>query len=564
MPAANDDVFIPAGAARMPVLTAAAAARKFTVEAGATMTDNGALTVLGDLINHGTFGGTGTLRSSGAGPHRVGGTLLRIGSLTAGPAATIRLTGPVQVQHVLRLDGNLTTDGHALTLLADADGTAMVVNGAGTATGAVTVQRYQPAGRTGRVHVATPVQQPTVGGLGTPDAAPEPEPATTRTTVAAYRSAADFKAGWSLPAATATPLVSGVGYAAPGAPPTLTFTGELGNGPYLAGGLARSAATPSGWWLLGNPYPAPLAWDQTLPGATGLDAALYTLQSAGRYEGTYASFVRGVSVNGGSNIIPLGQAFFVRNSRPGTTASLRFTNAARLSTYSSPPAQAAPEARTLLTLEVQGSGGASQVAVYFEAGATRRFDSAFDAYQLPGQDVAQLAVAGGAEPLAVQALPLLTAQDEPVPLLVLVPRAGRYTLRATQLLHLPAGTIAYLLDAETGARINLEQQPAYSFSAPARPLGPRFSLLFTAPRPLADLSNAQAPGFADPAALVKKAVGVEFYNFLDETVRHYTLSPQATAALELSLAGLIEGIYVVQMLSTLGRMNQRRRLRYSA
>ncbi|GAA3996928.1 hypothetical protein GCM10022408_04460 [Hymenobacter fastidiosus] len=166
-----------------------------------------------------------------------------------------------------------------------------------------------------------------------------------------------------------------------GAPSALTFTGEPGNGPYLAGGLARSAATPSGWWRPGNPYPAPLAWDQPLPVITGLDAALYTLQSAGRYEGPYASFVRGVSVNGGSNLIPPGQAFFVRNSRPGTTATLRFTNAARLSTYPSPAARSAPEARTLLTPEVQGSGGASPAAVYFEAGATRRFDSAFNACQ---------------------------------------------------------------------------------------------------------------------------------------------------------------------------------------
>ncbi|GAA3996923.1 hypothetical protein GCM10022408_04450 [Hymenobacter fastidiosus] len=102
VPAANDAVFIPAGAARMPVLTAAAA-RNFTVEAGATLTDNGTLTVLGNL--------------------------------------------------------------------------------------------------------------------GTPGSAPEPDPATTRINVAAYRYAADCKAGWSLPAAPAIPLVSGVGYAVQGHPP---------------------------------------------------------------------------------------------------------------------------------------------------------------------------------------------------------------------------------------------------------------------------------------------------------------------------------------------------------
>ncbi|SHI84930.1 hypothetical protein SAMN02745146_1692 [Hymenobacter daecheongensis DSM 21074] len=548
VPAATDDVLIPSGPARMPVLSINATVRNITVQTGASFTNDGQLTLLGNLVNQGTVVGTGTLVSASAGSHYIGGSQLSISSLTVGRGATLLLTGPVQVRRVLTLQGNLNTNGHPLTLLADEHGSALVVNEDGIATGPVTVQRYLGPtlkGTSLRQLIAAPVRRPTLASVATP---------------APTVSAAGLPAGAE--AGPATPLESGMGYSIETAAPLLSFTGELHNGPYSISGPVRTATPQSGWWLVGNPYPSPLAWDKTLMGAAGLDAAVYAWQPSGPYAGHYASFVRGVSVNGGSNVIALGQAFFVHTTQVGTTGRLTFTNAARLTAPAVAPDAA--ETRALLRLALQSPAEITQVAVYFEAGATPAFDPAFDAYAPAARPGSQLVVPVGAAELAIQALPLLGAQARPVPLRLSV-RAGRYTLRAAQLLNLPPGSDAYLLDAETGARINLREQRAYSFtvSGPARPN--RFSLLFTArPALAAARPPAPQPWIALPEAMTRKGVVVHLYNTAGEVVQEYRLSPRATDALSLSLAGLLEGVYVVQVLSRLGTMNRRLRTRRTA
>jgi hypothetical protein len=79
--------------------------------------------------------------------------------------------------------------------------------------------------------------------------------------------------------------------------------------------------------------------------------------------------------------------------------------------------------------------------------------------------------------LSINGLPLLTAATA-VPLSVVAPAAGTYTFEVPQLLNLPT-TAVYLVDAATGQRINLQQQPTYSFSlGGAASLAGRFSLAF--------------------------------------------------------------------------------------
>ncbi|RYU82395.1 T9SS type A sorting domain-containing protein [Hymenobacter persicinus] len=565
VPGAQDDVVIRAEAGRMPVLESAAAARNFTVEPGASMTNNGTLTLRGNLRNEGRFAGDGTLVSAGEGLHRFGGNLLTLGSLTVEHPAEVQLTGPVRLRQVLTLDGNLRTNDHALTLVADAAGSALVVNQRGAVTGSVTVQRYLPAAAgTGAAvyHLATPVQHPPLASLASTATAPS---------IFTYNgsTATDFSSGWQVSAPAAT-LVGGQGYSVSLPAQTVSFVGELNNGSYAATGLSRSAGPQAGWWLLGNPYPAPILWDKTLAGAVGLDDAVYVFNPAGPFPGSYSSYVRGVGVNGGRNSLALGQSFFVRTSRPGTSGSLTFANGARQTTYDAPAAP--PDARTRLQLELQGGAGTDEVAVYFEEQASAGFDSGFDAYKLAGTNPLLISVPVGAEQLAIQGLASLQSQDVPVPLLVRLPQAGRYTLRARQLLNLPAGSVAYLLDAETGLKVDLRQQPAYTFAAATAGASRRFSLLFTGRQTLAvsgpdqDFSLFPNPAEGEawlqlPPGLARKGVVVTLYNTLGQAVREYKLSPTASDVVSLSLIGLIEGIYVVQVLTALGKMNRRLRVR---
>ncbi|MEJ7661745.1 MAG: hypothetical protein WKG07_20275 [Hymenobacter sp.] len=68
--------------------------------------------------------------------------------------------------------------------------------------------------------------------------------------------------------------------------------------------------------------------------------------------------------------------------------------------------------------------------------------------------------------MSVNGLALLTGAAT-VPLNVHVPAAGTYALSATSLLNFGAGAQVLLLDTETGARIDLGQQPSYTFQASA-------------------------------------------------------------------------------------------------
>lgn len=158
-----------------------------------------------------------------------------------------------------------------------------------------------------------------------------------------------------------------------------------------------------------------------------------------------------------------------------------------------------------------------------------------------------LASATGSAPLlAIDGRDQFTAATV-IPPSVGVPAAGTYTLRAEQLLNLPATLEAYLYDARTGQQINLRQQAGYAFSVSARETtqaqASRFVLRFgPAASPLA---NATANGAADlvlypnPAhgqltvalpRLAGPAVVATLFNSPGQPVRTLSLSLSLSAA----------------------------------
>lgn len=597
VPSNNMAVVIPANAVRMPVLFGTGNARSLTIAAGGALTIvNGAALILpGDITNNGTLTGDGLLSLYGPTVQTIGGgSAISIGNLTVGTAGA-QLSGPVLISNILTLNGNLTTNGQPFTLLSTAQNTAMVVNnGNAVVDGAATVQRYIlpliNAGP-GYRHYSAPVRNATVGSLITAGFTPtlntaynnaaEPNMVTPFPTVFAYNQSrvttsgnagnTDFDKGWYSPEALTTPLVAGQGYTVniPAAQ-KVAFTGLLNNGPLSRPVLTRGKQTQSGWQLMGNPYPAPLDWEVVIAASTGLSNAVYVYQSSGQYTGNFASYVNGV---GSSRYIASGQAFFVRTAASNLAGTLNFTNAARLVTNNNPVFyRTSDEKRPLVHLDLVGNGQQRDAAyVYFQAGASAGFDSQYDAYKLPVSGQPYLALAAAPEPLSISGLPALTTDDVTVPLLVQVPVTGTYRLEATQLLNLPAGTRAYLRDAQTGLLTDLSQQPAYSFSLNNAFSGSRFSLLITHDRVLATAATglagqvalypnpAHAAVFVElPASVGRQAVNLSLVNALGQAVGRYTLPADGSAtARSLPLAGLAPGIYTVQITLAEGVVSKR-------
>ena len=151
-------------------------------------------------------------------------------------------------------------------------------------------------------------------------------------------------------------------------------------------------------------------------------------------------------------------------------------------------------------------------------------------------------------------------------------QAGTYTLRAAELLRLPAGTFAYLRDAQTGAVTNLSAQPSYSFTLQAgAPATGRFSLLISQRQVLATAPAAlvqQVAVYPNPArgqvavglptSLTKQPVELTLVNTLGQVVLTRTLPATHTAEVQnVSLTGVAAGVYTLRLQTEQGVVNKR-------
>ena len=520
----------------------------------------------------------------------TGGALpSQVRNLSTTNANSVTLNGPETVVQALTVAGagNLVLNGKLLTLPSDASGTALVVNsGTGVVQGnTVLVQRYiDPSVNNGLGyrHYSAPVGNSTVADLATPGFAPvlnggynsaaTPGQTTPFPTVFGYdqsrvatatNNLSAFDKGWYSPATASTPLAVGQGYTVNiDAAQKVDFAGTLTTGTQAVPLARTSGATAAdgGWALVGNPYPAPLDWRLVAPAdLTNLDGAMYVFESATQYTGNYRSYTNGVG--GPSPYIGSGQGFFVRVSAGQTAGTLTFRDAQRVTSYATqvPFRRGAADTRPLVQLNLQSPAGTTDALfVYAETGATAGVDARFDAVKMANSTGLNLASAA-ATYLAIDGRDQLTAATV-IPLSVGVPAAGTYTLRAEQLLNLPATLEAYLYDARTGQQINLSQQASYAFSVSAQEAkqaqASRFALRFGPA--VGPLATATANGATDlvlypnPAhgqltvalpRLTGAAVVATLFNSLGQPVRTLSLSATGTTV---DVSTLAKGVYTLQ------------------
>ncbi|SDY68491.1 Ig-like domain-containing protein [Hymenobacter psychrophilus] len=495
----------------------------------------------------------------------------------------LTLSAPVGVRQVLTVAGagNLNLNGQALTLRSDASGTAMVVNsGSGTVTGTATMQRYVDPSLNpglGYRHYSSPVQATTVNDLATSGFAPVVNPAyntavdpgsvmpfptvygydEARLTSASATTSA-FEFGYFSPAALNNALVPGRGYTVNlAASQTVDLNGTLSTGTVPVGALSRGTQASAGWQLLGNPYPAPLDWNQARNGLpTGVIDAVYVYKSGSEYGGTYQFYQNGFGTLPGG-LLPAMQGFFLRVSQ--NVPSFSFQNAWRVTGYQNPTFnRITADTRPTVQLDlVDARGTREPTYVYFEAGATPGRDDHYDAEKLPnttGLNLASVATTG--EALAINGLPALTNEAVTVPLTVDLPQAGRFALAAFILANLPATTLVELVDNQTGTRHDLRQLPAagYGFTADSRHISGRFALNL---RPNAVLASgsaalaAQVRVYPNPAhgqlTISRPAGGPASAVLLNAIGQQLRTVPLLTSETNISLEGLPTGVYALRV-----------------
>ncbi len=610
VPTSSIDVFIPGSdpvnVPNQPTVSNAQQARSVVLSTGSTgspavltLASGGTLSVSGNFANNDgsiAAGSTGTVALVGSAVQDISGpSLTRFPNLSIGTSGAT-LSGPAAVQGGLTLTGNLAIgSGQAFTLLSTASGTAYVVNSGGVATGTATVQRYLTPTNPGLGyrHYSAPVTGTTVNDLATSSFAPvfntnyntsaTPGTTTPFPTVFGYNQAqyegspattitTDFDKGYYSPAAGAT-WVPGTGYTVNlGGSELVDFVGTLTAGNVSTAGQGRSAKANAGWQLLGNPYPSSLDWNQVVSsGLVNIRPTLYVFKSSGQYAGAYASYLNGQGTNGGTNVVPVAQGFFVQTSAAGATGNLNFSDAQRITSATTAPFErTAADTRPQLLLELGNGTLASQTDIYFEQGATTGLDNAFDATALPFVNGLVLASEAGGEVLAINGQPALSA-GVTVPLRVAVATAGTYSLRAADLANLPAGYHAYLRDAILNTYTDLATTPSVSLNLPSGAATGRFAVLFTTASPLATAPAALAalasvypsPASGKATLLLPQALRgtgtstVQLLNTLGQAVLTRTVAPGGADAIELPLAGLAAGIYTVRATTAAGLVAKR-------
>ncbi len=461
----------------------------------------------------------------------------------------LTLTNPLAVRQTVQLgSGNLLLSDKMLTLLSNADTTAMVINGgSGAVVGTATVQRFIAPGTApgvGYRHLSSPVANTTVADFATAgapgftpianaayNAIPAPAlPVSAFPTVFGFDEARggaanqNFLVGYFSPVGSGgtaldAPLVAGRGYSVWMRPLTPDFVGTLGNGSVTLPNLTRTGAAAdnldkAGWHLLGNPYPSPIDWDAVTPGngpgqlPPGMSASISVFKGTGGSTGAYRTRANGLgSLPDG--LVPMGGAFFARVTGAGPVA-FTFSNALRPLAYANPTqfraapgnqtAAAATDPRPRIKVQLAAVGApadaADEATIYFESGATLALDDWFDGAR-PGRNlgvptIASLTTQG--EELAINGLPeaLLTAASATtVELLAVLPAPGRYTFRISEMHHFSGNQSASvtLLDRLTNTRYDLAHAaPTLTLTAirADEEIRGRFALVFAAEQVLSN------------------------------------------------------------------------------
>ena len=138
-----------------------------------------------------------------------------------------------------------------------------------------------------------------------------------------------------------------------------------------AGGLASN-----GWNLVANPYPSAIDWSSNNWAKNNMDGAVYVYRSG---QTAYSTWIGGVGVNGGSNLIASGQAFMVK-----ATAAPAVLTANEGIKVSGNPSMLRDASIDVLRLTLASNGVTDEVAIALDAAASAAFNGSEDAYKFKG------------------------------------------------------------------------------------------------------------------------------------------------------------------------------------
>ena len=392
--------------------------------------------------------------------------------------------------------GILTTTGYSFTLLSDASGTARIAPITGDINGNITMQRYLTSATTGWRSLCAPVTGATLNDWAdnfimsgfTGSAYP------TFPFISVYSydetAAGSYSIG-NVPATNISNAITpGTGYwcyIGP-TPITVDVTGPPAKFAQTFSVIYTPSTGPAddGYVMVGNPYPSSIDWTSASWTKTHINNAIYTWNPQLQQ---YSSWVAGVSTNGGSNIIPSSQGFWVQANATGPALSC---NENIKSAIDQPVYRSGNQmAGYYMNLKLFGNGYADEAYIRFDANGTNYYDADIDArkYVSDNPQVPTLSSSDSTgKDMSINSFPLLTSEIS-IPVKTIVGATGTYTITGDSMINMPPGFCIILEDLLTGTMTDLRSTTSYAFNIEDTTTVARFLLHMGQPISLAAIAT---------------------------------------------------------------------------
>jgi hypothetical protein len=214
-----------------------------------------------------------------------------------------------------------------------------------------------------------------------------------------------------------------------------------------------------GFNFIGNPYPSPIDWDSVSD-----SIPIYVWDHNPSSWGRYTTYLDGIGTNGGNNIIPMMQGFFVKTT---TDTVLILENKDRITDPSNSGTfykNSKTGTDPLIRLQASGFSFQTETVVRFKAGATANYDPTLDALLFPSGNPLAIdfaSVSHGSNHLVINTFP-----DYPLPTMIqlylYIGTTGNYSIDMTEFNNFSSTFSAILHDTKLSLTHNLNNGP-YSF-----------------------------------------------------------------------------------------------------
>jgi Leucine-rich repeat (LRR) protein len=235
-----------------------------------------------------------------------------------------------------------------------------------------------------------------------------------------------------------------------------------------------------GFNLVGNPYTAFLDWNSGSLTKTNLVNS-YWLRGFNGTAMVFDTYISGVgtSLSGtpmDGKIAPM-QAFWVKAD--GQNGSLDISPLALTHSGQKLVKGGTVDERPILRLKVSNGTQADEAIVLFDQKATNSFDNQYDAPKLSNDDAAipEIFTLSGTREIVINSLKDVATNKE-VALGFRTGKAGKFTIKASEIKNFSQAVSLILEDKLTGIKQNLSQTPAYAFSSEVATVNDRFVLHF--------------------------------------------------------------------------------------